>query len=399
MDEFEYGVLTSLVKKYNDSVVSKGGSCRNLKISLTPKHKALSSYSGRDSFKFIDDNDKKLAALEKRGYIFVRRDKNGALESVDLNISAVEEVIKVCGLDSKSVHLKNILEILQNTPVYGFTVQFVHSEREYVATKYEWHKSYYADEGELSSIIKVLNAMVSQSEEIMERDFSVRVLGDSKAFAHISNKVVAIAKKFDSQLVFEEGDSAEYILQNYNIVKNSTYALIKGNLKFELNGQAIDLNKLGFEYALSDAMIKNIKFLSPSANTLFTVENLTTFYKFKLEDCVVVYLAGFHNHTKQMLLKKLYADCAFKKCYHFGDIDVGGFMIYNNLVRSTSIPFEPYCMGIKQLKEHTYALRPLTSNDKKRLEDMQNDEQYSTFHETISYMLVHDAKLEQEALD
>lgn len=134
MDEFEYGVLTALVKKYNDSVVSKGGSCRNLKISLTLKHKALSSYSGRDSFKFIDDNDKKLAALEKRGYIFVRRDKNGALESVDLNISAVEEVIKVCGLDSKSVHLKNILEILQNTPVYGFTVQFVHSEREYVAT-------------------------------------------------------------------------------------------------------------------------------------------------------------------------------------------------------------------------------------------------------------------------
>ena len=74
-------------------------------------------------------------------------------------------------------------------------------------------------------------------------------------------------------------------------------------------------------------------------------------------------------------------------------------MIYNNLVRSTGIPFEPYCMGITQLKEHTYALRPLTSNDKKRLEDMQNDEKYSTFHETIAYMLAHDAKLEQEALD
>lgn len=399
MDEFEYGVLTSLVKKYNDSVVSKGGSCRNLKISLTLKYKALSSYSGRDSFKFIDDNDKKLAALQKRGYIFVRRDKNGALESVDLNISAVEEVIKACGLDSKSEHLKNILKILQSATVRDFVAEFVQTEREYVATKYEWHKSYYADEGELSLIIKVLNAMVSQSEEIMERDFSVRVLGDSKVFARISNKVVAIAKKFDSQLVFEEGDSSERVLQNYNIVKNSTYALVKGNLKFELNGQAIDLNKLGFEYALSDAMIKNIKFLPPSASTLVTVENLTTFYKFKMKDCVVVYLAGFHNHTKQMLLKKLYADCAFKKCYHFGDIDVGGFMIYNNLVRSTSIPFEPYCMGIKQLKEHTCALRPLTSNDKKRLEDMQNDEQYSTFHETIAYMLAHDAKLEQEALD
>lgn len=399
MDQFEYGVLCALVKKYNDSVMSKGGSRRNLKISLTLKSKALSTYSGRDSFKFIEDNDKKLAALQKRGYISVRRDKNGALESVDLNISAVEEVIKACGLDSKSEHLKNTLEILQNTPAQGFAVQFVQAEWEYVATKYEWHKSLYADEGELSAIIRVLNAMASQAEEVMERDFSVKVLGDSKAFARISNKVVAIAKKFDSQLVFEEGDSAERILQNYNIVKNSTYALVKGNLKFELNGQAIDLDKLGFEFALSDAMIKNINFLPPSASTLVTVENLTTFYKFGMKDCVVVYLAGFHNHTKQMLLKKLYADCAFKKCYHFGDIDVGGFMIYNNLVRSTGIPFEPYCMGINQLNEHEYALRPLTANDKKRLEDMQNDGQFSMFHETIAYMLAHDAKLEQEALD
>lgn len=399
MDEFEYGVLSALVKKFNGSVLSKGGSSKNLKISLTLKDKALASYSGRDSFKFIEENDKKLAALQKRGYIAVHRDKNHALESVELNIAAIEDVIEVCGLDNKNAHLKNILAILQSASAQGFVAQFIQSEQEYVATKYEWHKSYYADESELLSIIKVLNAMICQTEEIMERDFSVRVLGDSKAFSHLINKVAAIAKKFDGQLVFEEDDSAERILQNYNIVKNSTYALIKGNLKFELNGQIIDLYKLGFEYALSDAMIAQIKFLSPCLDTLVTVENLTTFYKFKKEDCVVVYLAGFHNHTKQMLLKKLYGECAFKKCYHFGDIDVGGFLIYNNLVRSTCIPFEPYCMGIEQLKEHKYALRPLTTYDRKRLEEMQNDKQYSMFYETIAYMLNCDVKLEQEALD
>ena len=399
MDEFEYGVLSALVKKFNGSVLSKGGSSRNLKISLTLKDKALASYSGRDSFKFIEENDKKLEALQKRGYIAVHRDKNDALESVELNIAVIEDVIKECGLDSKNAHLKNILAILQSTSVQGFVAQFIQSEQEYVATKYEWHKSYYTDESELLSIIKVLNAMICQTEEIMERDFSVRVLGDSKAFSHLINKVVAIAKKFDSQLIFEEDDSDERILQNYNIVKNSTYALVKGNLKLELNGQIIDLYKLGFEYALSDAMIEKIKFLSPRIGTLVTVENLTTFYKFKREDCVVVYLAGFHNHTKQRLLKKLYDECTFKKCYHFGDIDVGGFLIYNNLVRSTCIPFEPYCMSIKQLKEHKYAARPLTTYDRKRLVEMQNDKQYSMFYETIAYMLNCDVKLEQEALD
>lgn len=60
----------------------------------------------------------------------------------------------------------------------------------------------------------------------MERDFSVRTLGDSKAFAILKSKIIAIAKKFDSALVFkEESNSEDEILLNYNIVKNSAYAL------------------------------------------------------------------------------------------------------------------------------------------------------------------------------
>lgn len=70
MDEFEYGVLSALVKKYNGSVLSRGGSSRNLKISLTLKDKALASYSGRDSFKFIEEMIKNLRPC-KRGDILL----------------------------------------------------------------------------------------------------------------------------------------------------------------------------------------------------------------------------------------------------------------------------------------------------------------------------------------
>ena len=399
MDEFDFCVLSALIKKYTNSVLSQGGSRRNLKISLTPKDAALSSYLGRDSFKFIEENDKKLNVLQKKEYITVRRDTNGALQSVDLNISAVAAVIAACGVDNKNAHIKNILAFLRSASTYGFAARFVQAEREYVETKYEWHKSYYADENELALVLKALNAMVLQTNEIMERDFSVKVFGDSKAFACISNKIVAIAKKFDSQLIFEEGDSTEHILQSYNIVKNSTYALVKGSLKFELNGQTIDLNKLGFEYTLSDAMIKKIVFLSFDFKKLITVENLTSFYKLDKKDCLIVYLGGFHNHTKQMLLKKIYDHCGHVEWLHFGDIDAGGFMIFNHLVWATGIPFQPYHMGIEELQVYSNMVKPLTDNDKIRLQKMRGNPEYAAFNEVIDYMLANGIKLEQEALD
>ena len=399
MDEFQLGVLGALIKSYNGSVMSKGGSLRNLKIRLGLKDKALATYNGRDAFKYIDSNDEKLSELQKLGYIIVHRNNAGALEWVELNISAVDDIIKACGFDNKNAHLKNIITLLSAGGNIGFVELFAQSEREYASTKYDWHKSYYKDEDELAVVLKALNAMASQTDEIMERDFSVKVLGDSKAFSRISKKLIQIAKKFDDQLVVEDEDDDKIVLLNYNIVKNSTYALIKGKLNFKLNDQSIELEKLKFEYALNDAMIKNIEFMPSEFSKLITVENLTSFYKLEEEDSLIVYLAGFHNHTKQLLLEKLYKAFSPKVCLHFGDIDVGGFMIFNNLVQSTGISFLPYHMGIEELERYNDKAKPLTANDVSRLQKLRSDPEFSIFEEVIDYMLAHNLKLEQEALD
>lgn len=183
------------------------------------------------------------------------------------------------------------------------------------------------------------------------------------------------------------------------IVGYSTYALIKGNLNFKLNEQIINLDRLGFEYSLSDAMIKNLEFLPSEFKRLITVENLTSFYKINEKDSVVIYLAGFHNHTKQLLIKKLYSAFEIEECYHFGDIDAGGFSIFNNLVQATDIRFIPYKMGIAELESCKQSVKPLTANDRTRLERMRSDADFSVFAEVIDYMLLNDVKLEQEALD
>ena len=74
-------------------------------------------------------------------------------------------------------------------------------------------------------------------------------------------------------------------------------------------------------------------------------------------------------------------------------------MIFNNLVQSTGISFLPYHMGIEELERYNDKAKPLTANDVSRLQKLRSDPEFSIFEEVIDYMLAHNLKLEQEALD
>ena len=78
---------------------------------------------------------------------------------------------------------------------------------------------------------------------------------------------------------------------------------------------------------------------------------------------------------------------------------VDGFLIFNNLLEKTGIPFVLFKMGVKELIENKNKLKNLTSTDKKRLNKMLTDSKFSVFSDVISYMLENNVKLEQEILD
>lgn len=102
-------------------------------------------------------------------------------------------------------------------------------------------------------------------------------------------------------------------------------------------------------------------------NNLQVSKEEITDYALNEKDALIIYLAGFRNHTKQHLLTKIYNKYSDLEYYHFGDIDVGGFLIFSNLKEKTGIPFIPYKMGINELQNNKERLKKLTENDKKRL--------------------------------
>jgi len=394
MTQFEKNLINKLLDKYENSKLSKGGTINNRKIKLTTKDDVLNSYNGYDSFKYANDNDLIIRKLEELGYIFAYFE-NDSFKSLELNIKKIDELYEYIGRDKPSEELSKVKEVLSNYKFNNFLDNFLDYIKTFIEEKYDYPKSYFNDAKQLQLLLETFKNMFLLNSEMKKRDFSVKYLGDSKLFESIQGKIIKIIKNFDNN----EYDNDDDVLAEYNIIKNSSYALVKNNLILSINKSIINLNDLGFELSLSDEMIDSLIINDCNVTKVITVENLTTFYGLDDKDAVIIYLAGFHNHTKQKLLLKIYEKFPEANYYHFSDIDAGGFLIYNNLKNKTQIPFKPYRMDINELVNNKDSLKCLTENDRKRLEKMLTEKDFEVFYNTINYMLENNVKLEQEILD
>ena len=390
---FEKNILNKLLDKYEKSKLSKGGTSINRNIRLTTKDEVLSSYTGFDSYKHADFNDAVIHKLEKQGFITAIFE-NDTFKSLTLNIVNVDSLYDYLNRKKPADELREIKEVLNKYHFDNFLDMFIDYVNDYIYDKYDYPKSYFSDSVQLDLILMVFEKMFLLTEEIKKRDFSAKYLGDSKLFESIQGRIIKIIKDFDGNNYATDDD----VLSEYNIVKNSSYALVKNNLILKINNSIINLNDFGYEISLSDEMIKSLCILDSNVRKVITVENLTSFYMLNDHDSVIIYLGGFHNHTKQSLLMKLYEKYPKAQYYHFSDIDVGGFLIFNNLVLKTGIPFIPYRMSVNELKQNKN-LKKLTENDKKRLKGLLLDSRFDLFKDVIEYMLDNNVKLEQEILD
>ncbi len=391
---FEKNILNKLLDKYEKSKLSKGGTAVNRSIKLTTNDDVLSSYTSFDSYKHSDDNDAVIKKLESQGFI-IAEFNNDTFKSLVLNVNNVDYIYDYLKRNKPSDELDKIRKVIAKYHYDNFMDMFLEYISSYMDEKYEYPKSYFNNSEQLDLLLNIFTKLFELTNEIKKRDFSVKYLGDSKLFESVQGKVIKIIKDFDGN----DYDSDEDVLTLYNIVKNSSYAMVKNNLVLKINNSIISLNDLGYELSLSDEMIDDLLLLDSEVSKVITVENLTSFYSIKDKDAVIIYLAGFHNHTKQSLLLKIYEKYPNAEYLHFSDIDAGGFLIFNNLVEKTKIPFKPFRMNVAEIESNIGNLKHLTDNDKKRLSKMLNDSRFELFYEVINYMLEKNVKLEQEILD
>lgn len=251
------------------------------------------------------------------------------------------------------------------------------------------------------NIISLLDFILKNKNEILERELSISVLANSKTWeGKYKRKVLKILRQsgyFDSLIekFSDEKEINKVILEECNVYSNPSYVYFKGNGKITFeNGEFFTVYP-DIPFALYSQSISKIMSFEIEDAKIMTVENLTTFNRIKKSETFFIFLSGYHNSVKQKFLEKIYQQNSNKTYFHFGDIDPDGFFILENLKKKTHIDFNQYKMGIEELEKYSTFSRTLEDNDIIKAKSLIEK---GKFVEIMNYMLEKNIKLEQEII-
>ncbi len=389
--------LGLLLDQYEKSKTYVGENVKKQTFTVAPG-KICSIYS--DSFadiEEIEDFERDMRELSARGLV-----KLTCREGEIKRIAAVEEKIpeyyKILGREEKRELLSREKKLYESYSGKHPTLDKFCGQQ--LARLERGNKADYPLK-RAEDLLKLMKRILENREELLERELSISLFGDSKVFeksyrtavcrilernGDYSEKLYGISNEREKELI---------ILGEHNIHANPSYIYLRGHGEFVLgNGDLLRVTP-DYPIALSEQAIEGMKEFRIMCRTAMTVENLTTFHRMQSEEVFFIYLSGYHNTLKQHVIRRMAEENPTLKWYHFGDLDPDGFFILEHLKRGTGLVFEAFHMGIRDLERYREFGKSLEDNDRKKAETLMNQ---GLYREELSYMLRENLKLEQEII-
>lgn len=402
---YEERILQTLLDSYERSRLSRGENEVAVHIAFPITPKTMPIYFDENSLAYEEIHGT-AGHLEEMGYtcsVWKGGKKNHILQKIVLCDEKVDEIYRHLGRVPEKQMQQAQLAVLQeletecSTPVARNFICWLMKRLEQGKTVKEYLN---LDDTEGSRrLIRAIHRIETNQKEIYIREFSVQCFGDSKELEKKSDLIGKIFRRFSDDM---EDMDKDVILAEYGIYRTPNYVYVKGSGRLRIGtpeAYDIDLRSLRQGIGLSGEDLDGLEWkVDVSVKRIITIENLTTFFRWEEPDSVLIYLGGYHNAVRRKFLQKLYQVFPEAEYFHFGDIDVGGFEIYEDLCRRTGIPFTTYKMGISELEQYEQYTRELTENDRKRMDSLLNNEAYENVWPILRYMKEHGKKLEQESI-
>ncbi|ADL36132.1 hypothetical protein bpr_II194 (plasmid) [Butyrivibrio proteoclasticus B316] len=390
-------VLKALLDKLEKSKTYRGENTVSQNFRVNPADFFKEYDSDFANLDDQDDFERELDTLEKAGLVtlFI---ESGVIKSIDMVLSAQDKYYSLL----ERIELKQLeeMQISMYKAFLGRNKLIDLFCNEQIARLQGRKKAEY-DIPIAKEVIGIIEYISQNKEEILERELSIELFGDSKKFEkEYRNKVITVLKKYGefSDLVENIPDDTELghaILAEYNVFKNPTYVNFKGKGTIWVkDGEKLELNT-SMPVAIDSSTLERIDSVMIKAQRIVTVENLTSFNRLQDKNTFFIYLAGYHNTDKQNFIRKIAETNLFKTWYHFGDIDPDGFYILEHLKKKTGIAFSPLGMGIEELTKYKEYCKPLESNDLKKAKSLVDK---GLYEDIVQYMLENNVKLEQEVI-
>lgn len=332
------------------------------------------------------------------------------IDELNLVLEKIEDAYVRCGRPRKREMLTAVQDCLSVELAKAgspWILAFFEDCLQHITTAHEVPGLLPEDAEERELLLSALHGLeLIAGEEMLERVFSRRFLGNSKALARIRPRLSGIIRRY--AMAEKEGCSwpqdNESILAAVGLAGSLEELLFQGPLQVELKGKTIDFTPLCYGAAMNTDTIKAFRVLALPIERLITFENKTNYLDFVKKDkdarTMGVYLGGFHSPIKQLFLQKLVD--FLKNCdvqyLHWGDIDLGGFRIFVHL-RAEALPdLRPYRMDSGTLLRCIDYADGFEDAYERELRKLLIRPEYDVFHDVIRVMVVLRRRLEQEAI-
>ena len=346
--DYKQIILDGLLKKYNNRYAKN--ITTNRRIILKPKE-VYKDYD-RNNADILKKQGINEAVTVLTGMGFVTADYLKFSDDIEKiyfseeKLNAVYEYLKEeYGVIPQSIISKQVHEIVNK---YIGTEKIVQHYCESILAQVEDPRCVLVPE-KIEANLKMFSFLEKNKENLYVREVSMLVYGDSKWFENNNYEEICTFLRTATGRTKEEGERNDNILSFFYVTPAEQEIFIKGNWIIELEQYALDISKLQGGIAIASSDVRRIKSISVNAESVMTIENKTSFQRLRNGKFAMMYLGGFANRDQIEFLKKVISDNSNIKYYHFGDIDIGGFLIHKHLCRETSKSFEMYCMGIEQL--------------------------------------------------
>lgn len=392
--DYKREVIERLLNKYNNRMAKHTET--NRRIILKPT----------EIYKKYTDNNADIEEKQKFNEAAASLVQIGAIKADYLKFSTDIEKIYLCeekideiyeclraeyGIIPQSTILKQVKDLLAE---YNYDGELICNYRNNVLMLME-DPRIQVDFERIKSNLKVLHFMETNKENIYVREVSMLLYGDSKWFEKNNYDEICNIVRNIIGMPKEEGERNDAVLALYHIIPAEQDIFIKGDWIIEWDNFILKTVDLHGGIAISSSDINSIKRITVNSSHMMTIENKTSYQRIGNCNISTMYLGGFASGYQIQFLLKVIQDNPNVIYQHFGDIDVGGFLIHRHLCRVTSKNFMLYCMGIEQLEDKRFrdCLKELTDNDVNRMELLLAEEPYSVI---VKYMKAHNVKLEQE---
>ena len=398
LSKIQKDALNMLLDVYENSVTYKGQNIKNQSFAIKPEkifYEYNGDYTDQDE---VNQFNREMQSLMEFEFVILDYERGmPVISKIKLNTNSINEIYSV--LKREDITVKRNREIKMYTQYMGvhdimdaFCKSQVERLNDYKDAKYTSDIAI--------NILKLLKYVLGNNSDIMERELSVAVLGDTKLFEKsYKSRICSIIEEYGELeldlFVLEKKEKEKAILEEYQVFSNPSYIFFKGNVDIHyVDGNSISVTPDNPIAILSEA-IARIEMIKVNSNRIVTVENLTSYNRINDNKSTFIYLSGYHNTAKQRFLKKIAENNSGVSWFHFGDIDPDGYYILKNLVEKTGIAFVPLYMDVQQLINCKQYCKPLEKNDMVKANSLLK---FHFYDEVMEFMLANNCKLEQEII-